>query len=77
MQRVPVRIQIDEEDLKKMPLRVGLSATVTVDTTQRDGPVLAAEGNDRPVGDTQVYVQDLDKADAEADAVIRRNLGEH
>jgi hypothetical protein len=28
------------------------------------------------VGDTQVYVQDLDKADAEADAVIRRNLGD-
>jgi membrane fusion protein, multidrug efflux system len=76
VQRVPVRIQIDEDDLKKMPLRVGLSATVTVDTTQRNGPVLAAEGNDRPVGDTQVYVQDLDKADAEADAVIRRNLGD-
>jgi hypothetical protein len=30
---------------------------------------------DQPVGDTQVYTQDLEKADAEADAVIRRNLG--
>jgi hypothetical protein len=27
------------------------------------------------VGDTQVYTQDLDKANAEADAVVRRNLG--
>jgi membrane fusion protein, multidrug efflux system len=77
VQRVPVRIQIDEDDLKKMPLRVGLSATVTIDTTERSGPVLAAEGNGRPVGDTQVYTQDLAKADAEADAVIHRNLGEH
>ena len=75
VQRVPVRIQIDDADLVKSPLRVGLSATVTVDTTTRDGPVLAPNANDAPVGDTQVYMQDLDKAGAEADAVVRRNLG--
>jgi membrane fusion protein, multidrug efflux system len=75
VQRVPVRVRIDDNDLIKSPLRVGLSATVTVDTTSRDGPVLAPEANDEPVGDTQVYTQDLDKANAEADAVVRRNLG--
>jgi membrane fusion protein (multidrug efflux system) len=74
VQRVPVRIQIDDADLVKSPLRVGLSATVTVDTTSRDGPVLATQSGDAPVGDTQVYTQDLDKANAEADAVVRRNL---
>ena len=74
VQRVPVRIQIDDNDLKSSPLRVGLSATVTVDTTTRDGPVLATSAADAPVGDTQVYVLDLDKAGAEADAVVRRNL---
>jgi membrane fusion protein, multidrug efflux system len=75
VQRVPVRIQIDDSDLAKSPLRVGLSATVTVDTTNEDGPVLAKEAADQPVGDTQVYTQDLEKANAESDAVIRRNLG--
>jgi membrane fusion protein (multidrug efflux system) len=75
VQRVPVRVRIDDNDLIKSPLRVGLSATVTVDTTSREGPVLAPEANDEPVGDTQVYTQDLDKANAEADAVVRRNLG--
>ena len=75
VQRVPVRILIDDNDLKASPLRVGLSATVTVDTTSRDGPVLAQQAGDKPVGDTQVYTQDLDKANAEADAVIQRNLG--
>jgi membrane fusion protein, multidrug efflux system len=75
VQRVPVRIQIDDADLVKSPLRVGLSATVTVDTTTRDGPVLAPNANDTPVGDTQVYTQDLERAGAEADAVVRRNLG--
>jgi len=75
VQRVPVRIQIDDGDLINSPLRVGLSATVTVDTTFRDGPVLAREASEVPVGDTQVYIQDLGKANAEADAVVRRNLG--
>jgi membrane fusion protein, multidrug efflux system len=75
VQRVPVRIQIDDKDLTKAPLRVGLSATVTVDTTNRGGPVLAQKAADRPVGDTQVYTQDLAAANAEADAVVNRNLG--
>jgi len=75
VQRVPVRIQIDDQDLAKSPLRVGLSATVTVDTTNREGPVLAGEAAGKPVGDTQVYTQDLEKANAEADAVVSRNLG--
>jgi membrane fusion protein (multidrug efflux system) len=75
VQRVPVRIQIDDRDLVRSPLRVGLSATVTVDTSSRAGPVLAAEVNGAPVDITQVYAQDLDKANAEADAVVRRNLG--
>jgi membrane fusion protein, multidrug efflux system len=75
VQRVPVRIQIDDSDLTKAPLRVGLSATVTVNTTNRDGPVLAEKSADRPVGDTQVYTQDLAAANAEADAVVNRNLG--
>ena len=75
VQRVPVRIAIDEADLAKSPLRIGLSTTVTVDTTNRSGPVLSGVSADQPVGDTQVYTQDLDKANAEALAVVRRNLG--
>jgi membrane fusion protein (multidrug efflux system) len=75
VQRVPVRIRLDDADLAKSPLRVGLSATVTVDTTDRSGSVLAAKSADRPVGDTQVYDRDFAQADAEADAVVRRNLG--
>jgi membrane fusion protein (multidrug efflux system) len=76
VQRVPVRIRIDDQDLVSHPLRVGLSTTVTVDTTDRGGPVLAADHSDQFAGETQVYTPDLDKADAEADAIIRRNLGQ-
>ena len=76
VQRVPVRIQIDDKDLVTHPLRVGLSTTVTVDTTDRNGPVLAADHSGQFAGETQVYTPDLDKANAEADAIIRRNLGQ-
>jgi membrane fusion protein (multidrug efflux system) len=75
VQRVPVRIEIDAGDLVKSPLRVGLSATVTVDTTSRGGPVLAQDVSGNSVGYTQVYTQDLAKANSEADAIVRRNLG--
>ncbi|MGD0503085.1 MAG: HlyD family efflux transporter periplasmic adaptor subunit [Steroidobacteraceae bacterium] len=75
VQRVPVRIELDAQDLAQAPLRVGLSATVTVDTTDRDGPVLAGKSADRPVADTQVYNQDLDQANAAAEAIVARNLG--
>ncbi len=75
VQRVPVRIELDPRDLSQAPLRVGLSATVTVDTSDRGGTVLAQKSADKPVGDTQVYEQDLDQANAAADAIIARNLG--
>lgn len=75
VQRVPVRIQIDDKDLAVNPLRVGLSTTVTVDTSSREGPVLASDSLDQVSGDTQVYTRDTEKANAEADAIIGRNLG--
>ena len=75
VQRVPVRIQIDAGDLKKYPLRVGLSTTVTVNTENRSGPVLATDIASETPDDTHVLVRDLEKAGTEADAVIRRNLG--
>ena len=74
VQRVPVRIEIDARDLAKSPLRIGLSTTVTVDTTHRDGLVLAVGSVDQPVGDTAVYAQDLDSANAAADTIVERNL---
>jgi membrane fusion protein, multidrug efflux system len=74
-QRVPVRIHINPEDLAKHPLRVGLSATVTVDTSSQDGAVLAAEPDNSAPESTGIYTQAQDQANAEADALIRRNLG--
>jgi hypothetical protein len=37
VQRVPVRIAIEPDDLKSYPLRVGLSMRVRVDVSRKDG----------------------------------------
>jgi len=74
VQRVPVRIEIDPEDLAKYPLRVGLSVTVEVDTHDRSGSVLASAPSTRPAADTNVYTRDLDKGAAAAEEIIAKNL---
>jgi len=40
VQRVPVRIRLDEKEIQKYPLRVGLSMVIDVDTHDRSGSVL-------------------------------------
>jgi membrane fusion protein, multidrug efflux system len=74
VQRVPVRVSISPQDLAKYPLRIGLSATVTIDTHDRSGAMLAATPGTDGGASTKVYAADLERANAEADAIITRNL---
>jgi membrane fusion protein (multidrug efflux system) len=74
VQRVPVRIALDNQELDKHPLRVGLSSDVTVDISDDRGAVLAPQAEHPPVAQTTVYDQMASKADAEADQVINANL---
>ena len=37
VQRLPVRIELDQKQLEQYPLRIGLSTLVSVNTTNRDG----------------------------------------
>lgn len=75
VQRVPVRIALDPKELDKHPLRIGLSTEVVVDTGNRDGKVLAQAPASGAVAQTAVYAKDLARAEHEADAIIRANLG--
>jgi membrane fusion protein (multidrug efflux system) len=74
VQRVPVRIALDNKELDKHPLRIGLSTDVTVDIHNDQGSVLAHTAARQPVAQTDVYDQMASKADAEADRIIRANL---
>lgn len=75
VQRVPVRIALDAEQLKANPLRIGLSMDVEVDITQKAGKMLADAPRATALTQTQVYSQ-LDRgADAEVDRIVAANLG--
>jgi membrane fusion protein (multidrug efflux system) len=73
VQRLPVRIAIDPEDLRKHPLRIGLSTDVNVDTHDRDGRVLSNTPRNKPLATTNVYEQEMGEADQHAEAIIREN----
>jgi membrane fusion protein (multidrug efflux system) len=74
VQRVPVRIALDNQELDQHPLRVGLSADVDVDITNDKGPVLSSRAA-QPPAQTSVYDQVAAHADEEAQKIIRANLG--
>jgi membrane fusion protein (multidrug efflux system) len=74
VQRVTVRIGLDNQELDRHPLRVGLSADVTVDIRNDKGSVLASTPVKPPVAQTDVYEQMASQAGAEADRIIRTNL---
>ena len=75
VQRVPVRIALNNDELDQHPLRIGLSTDVTVDISNEQGPALASAST-QPPAQTSVYDQVAAQADAQAEKIIRANLGE-
>ncbi|MGY2487829.1 HlyD family secretion protein [Cupriavidus sp. CP313] len=67
VQRLPVRIALDPQQLKDHPLRVGLSMTVKVDVRREEGAAMAAAAPAKPM-QTDVY----DKVAQDADQLIAR-----
>jgi len=74
IQRVPVRIELDPQELARHPLRIGLSADVDVDTRDQSGTMLATSPASSAVSDTSVYAGDLAAAQSQADTIIRASL---
>ena len=77
VQRVPVRIALDAEQLAQHPLRVGLSMEAEVNTQDRGGPSLADAPRQQPVAQTAVYASLDEGADADVARIIAANLGQH
>lgn len=75
VQRVPVRITLDSNELQAHPLRVGLSMEATIDVNKTDGKALADAQRPKTVRQTNVFDQ-LDRdADSEVRRIIVANLG--
>ncbi|OHC44053.1 MAG: hemolysin D, partial [Rhodanobacter sp. RIFOXYA1_FULL_67_6] len=75
VQRIPVRVMFDEpRQLKQHPLRLGMSVIVAVDLHDRSGPTLATTSRTQPVFRTDIYRQQLLKADALIAHIVRMNM---
>jgi membrane fusion protein, multidrug efflux system len=73
VQRLPVRIALDPQDLEKHPLRIGLSMTADVGIRNDQGTQLAASSN--TVYQTNVFDKYGSEADAEIARIIAANAG--
>ncbi|HEV2229822.1 MAG TPA: HlyD family efflux transporter periplasmic adaptor subunit [Steroidobacteraceae bacterium] len=73
VQRVPVRITLEPQELAEHPLRVGLSTRVRVDVHESSGRALAAAPRPEPVLATSAYDTDLGEIRARIAEIIRDN----
>ncbi len=71
VQRLPVRIALDAKELEERPLRIGLSATVRVDTADRSGAQLGSQAR-QPFAIQESIAPDVDSDIAR---IIRANSG--
>jgi membrane fusion protein (multidrug efflux system) len=76
VQRVPVRIALNAEQIAKHPLRVGLSMEVSVDITNLEGGSLAEATRTQPYGMTDVLEISQQGADELVNQVVSANLGQ-
>jgi membrane fusion protein (multidrug efflux system) len=75
VQRVPVRIALDDKEITANPLRVGLSMEVEVDVRHQDGKTLAEAPRASVLAQTEVFNRQDKGADEEVRRVIAANLG--
>jgi len=73
VQRVPVRVALDPQQLSAHPLRIGLSTRATVDIRETSGPQLAQAPRKEPVLNTDIYVVDFSEITARIARIIADN----
>ncbi|MBS0848795.1 multidrug efflux MFS transporter periplasmic adaptor subunit EmrA [Citrobacter sp. JGM124] len=75
VQRLPVRIALDEKQITEHPLRIGLSALVSVNTSDRNGAVLSSQIRTTPVYESNARVLDMTPVNTLIDQIIQANAG--
>ncbi|SET31485.1 multidrug efflux MFS transporter periplasmic adaptor subunit EmrA [Thorsellia anophelis] len=73
VQRVPVRIELDANELKQYPLRIGLSSTVVVETKDQSGPILASKHPDGALYKVSQGEIDMTSINALINQIIKEN----
>jgi membrane fusion protein (multidrug efflux system) len=74
VQRLPVRIELDPNELHTHPLRIGLSVTATVDIRDTSGPLVSEHVRQIPIPSQASLAADPQE-DARIAEIIKENLG--
>jgi membrane fusion protein (multidrug efflux system) len=74
VQRLPVRISLDPEVVKNYPLRIGLSANVSVDITNQDLPMLALTPPTQPIAKTNIFDIQMEYVNQLIEFIVQENL---
>ncbi|OSM94678.1 MULTISPECIES: multidrug efflux MFS transporter periplasmic adaptor subunit EmrA [Lonsdalea] len=75
VQRLPVRIELDPQELADHPLRIGLSMLVNVDTAKADGKVLSDIPRSEPAYQSDALELNMAPVNQTIDEIIRANAG--
>jgi membrane fusion protein (multidrug efflux system) len=75
VQRLPVRIGLDPQELQNHPLFLGLSTSIDVDVHDASGAALSRQPAWPAALDTDVYADQEAGADAAISAILEANLG--
>jgi len=75
VQRLPVRIELNQDDIVKHPLRIGLSTLVKVDTTNKDGSALATSVRQQAAYSSNALAIDLAPVNQLITDIVRANAG--
>jgi len=75
VQRLPVRIELNADEVARHPLRIGLSTLVNIDTTHKDGSVLATSVRSKPAYESSALALDLAPVNRLIADIIHANAG--
>ncbi|MCR4458480.1 MULTISPECIES: multidrug efflux MFS transporter periplasmic adaptor subunit EmrA [Enterobacteriaceae] len=75
VQRLPVRIELDANQLTQHPLRIGLSTLVTVDTSNSDGQMLASQARTTPAYESNAREIGLEPVNILINDIVQANAG--
>jgi membrane fusion protein, multidrug efflux system len=75
VQRLPVRIELNPQDIAQHPLRIGLSTLVKIDTTNKEGNVLATTVRQRAAYESDALSIDLAPVNQMISDIVRANAG--
>lgn len=74
VQRLPVRVALDAEEIKKHPLRLGLTCRAVVDISERSGEIVPTTTAGSPLYQTPIFCAEERGDEACIESIIAANL---